>query len=180
VINETLKRNMLTNSQTHKKKIGNTTTNMRTISAFDTSESLITTYFAWTPSTLCLLCLSYLAVYRILHLRQTNIPETGKYTSEKEVDDCVFEAVQQELKVLPSNCSYTTHAEADDDDALPIVVKKVRRDSPSRCDLDADCAPDIDCWGTRRRQRKRRLNEYIGYAAVYYILSRVVRRKMKV
>ncbi|KAI2490375.1 hypothetical protein MHU86_24188 [Fragilaria crotonensis] len=153
---------------------------MRTISAFDASESLITTYSAWTPSTLCLLCLSYLAVYRILHFRQTNIPEKGKYRSDEEVDDCVFEAVQLELKVLPSNCSYTTHAEVDEDDALPIVVKKVRRDSPSRCDLDADCAPDIDCWGTRRRQRKRRLNEYIGYAAVYYILSRVVRRKMKV
>ena len=167
-------------------KIRNTTA-MHTISAFDTSESVITTYFTLIPFTLCLLCFSYICVRRFLYLYQTNILEQRNYRSDQEVDDCVFEAddcvleaVLQELKVHPSNCSYTTHAEVDDDDALSIVVKKVRRDSPSRYDLDVDCTPDIDCWGARRRQRKRRLNEYIGYAAVWYILSRVVRRKMKV
>jgi hypothetical protein len=125
----------------------------------------------------CMLFFSYVAVLRFLQFPETRIPDQVEYKKKVHaVHRSMFEPVKEELNVLPSNCSYTTHAEDDDNES--IVVKKVRRDSSSRRNCEADYAPEFDCWGTQRKRRKGR--DYICYASVWYILSLVVRRKMKI
>ena len=144
---------------------------------FGIYHSPITTDCILIPFAVFILFFSNVVVLRFLQLCQSCIPAYVEYINVQEVDSSVIEPAKQELKVLSSNCSYTTHA--DDDEEISIVVKKVRRHAPSRRrqHCEADYAPEFDCWGTPKKRRKGR--DYIGYASVWYILSLVVRRKMK-
>ena len=71
-------------------------------------------------------------------------------------------------------CTPCTRTSEDDDES--IVVKKVRRDSSSRRNCEADYAPTFDSWGTQQNGERVVITLAMSQ---WYILSLVVRRKMK-